>query len=145
MGSVRGCEFPEALSYNVDDNMWARLEQDGTVTVGMTSYAVSLSGQVVAYTPKKVGKEVKKGRSCATVESGKWVGPAKAPVSGEVVAINEDLTKNPGLLNEEPYGAAWLVKIKPADWEGDSKDLIPGADAQALFEEKMEADGFGGC
>jgi glycine cleavage system H protein len=145
MGSVRGCEFPEALSYNVDDNMWARLEQDGTVTVGMTSYAVSLSGQVVAYTPKKVGKEVKKGRSCATVESGKWVGPAKAPVSGEVVAINEDLTKNPGLLNEEPYGAAWLVKIKPADWEGESKDLTPGADAPGLFEEKMEADGFGGC
>lgn len=145
MGTVRGCNIPDDLYYNVENNVWARREDDGTVVIGMTSYACSLSGQIVAYTPKKVGKDVKKDKSCATVESGKWVGPAKSPVAGEVVAINDAVTANPGLINEDSYGEGWLVKIKPSDWEGESGDLLSGADALAAFEEKMEAEGFDGC
>ncbi|OBS10176.1 glycine cleavage system protein GcvH [Acidihalobacter prosperus] len=145
MGAVRGCNIPEDLMYSVDNNVWVRQESDGSATVGLTSYACSLAGQIVSYTPKKVGKDVKKDKSCATVESGKWVGPAKAPVAGEVIAINDAVSAQPGLINEDPYGEGWLVKIKPADWSGDSADLTTGADALAAFEAKMEADGFGGC
>jgi glycine cleavage system H protein len=145
MGAVRGCNIPEDLMYNVESNVWVRQEGDGTATVGLTSYACSLAGQIVSYTPKKVGKDVKKDKSCATVESGKWVGPAKTPVGGEVVATNDAVAANPGLINSDPYGEGWLVKIKPGDWGGDSGDLKTGADALAAFEAKMEADGFGGC
>lgn len=145
MGAVRGCNIPEDLMYNVDSNVWVRQESDGTATIGLTSYACSLAGQIVSYTPKKVGKDVKKDKSCATVESGKWVGPAKAPVAGEVTAINEAVSAQPGLINDDPYGEGWLVKIKPTDWAGDSADLKAGADAMAAFEAKMEGDGFGGC
>ncbi len=145
MGVVRGCEIPEDLLYDVDNNIWARVEDDGTVTVGLTSYACALAGQIVSYTPKKVGKKVKKGKSCATVESGKWVGPAKSPVGGEVAAINDAVAANPGLINQDPYGEGWLVKIKPDDLDADKADLVTGQAALEAFEKKMEADGFGGC
>jgi glycine cleavage system H protein len=145
MGAVRGCNIPEDLMYSIDNNVWVRQESDGTATVGLTSYAGSLAGQIVSYTPKKVGKEVKKDKSCATVESGKWVGPAKTPVTGEIVAINDAVAAKPGLINEDPYGEGWLVKIKASDWDGESGDLKTGADALAAFEAKMDADGFGGC
>ncbi|WP_455380273.1 glycine cleavage system protein H [Acidihalobacter prosperus] len=145
MGAVRGCNIPEDLLYSVENNVWLRKESDGTATIGLTSYACSLAGQIVSYTPKKVGKSVKKDKSCATVESGKWVGPAKSPVAGEVTEINDAVSSQPGLINDDPYGEGWLVKISPADWDGDTAELVTGADAMSAFEEKMEADGFGGC
>ncbi|HSM27599.1 MAG TPA: glycine cleavage system protein GcvH [Thioalkalivibrio sp.] len=145
MGAVRGCDIPEDLLYNIESNVWVRKEADGTATVGLTSYACSLAGQIVSYTPKKVGKSVKQDKSCATVESGKWVGPAKTPVGGEVVATNDAVTAKPGLINEDPYGEGWLVRIKPDDWDGESSALKTGADALSAFEAKMDADGFGGC
>lgn len=145
MGAVRGCDVPEDLHYNVENNVWVRREDDGTVAVGMTSYAASLAGEIVSYTPKKPGKSVKQDKSCATVESGKWVGPVKTPVGGEVTETNDAVAGNPGLINQDPYGDGWLVKIKPDDWDGESGDLKTGQDAMAAFESKMEADGFGGC
>jgi len=145
MGTVRGCEIPEDLMYNVENNVWLRKEDDGTVTIGMTSYACSLAGQIVSYTPKGVGKDIKKDKSAATVESGKWVGPLKSPVSGTVAATNEEVAKDPGLINKDPYGSGWIVKLKPADFDADAAELKTGADALAAFEEKMNADGFGGC
>lgn len=145
MDSVRGCKIPEDLYYNVDSNVWARPDANGILTVGMTSYACSLSGQIVSYTPRKVGKVVKKNKSCATVESGKWVGPVNAPVTGMVIAINDALEKHPELINSDPYGEGWIVKIQPHDWAGDSQDLVTGADALSRFDQKMDDDGFGGC
>jgi glycine cleavage system H protein len=144
MGEVRGCSIPEDLLYSLENNVWARLEGE-EVTVGMTSYACTLAGQIVSYTPKKPGKDVKKDKSCATVESSKWVGPVKAPVAGEVVAVNEAVAAKPGLINEDPYGRGWLVRIKPSDWGADSAELITGGAALAAFEAKMEAEGFTGC
>jgi glycine cleavage system H protein len=145
MGTVRGCSIPEDLLYNIDSNVWARREADGTVTVGLTSYACSLAGEIVAYTPKKVGKRVEKDKSCATVESGKWVGPVKAPVGGEVVAVNDAVAARPGIINKDPYTQGWIVKLKPVNWDADAAALKTGADALAAFEAKMQADGFKGC
>ncbi len=145
MASVRGCNIPEDLSYNVDNNVWARREADGTVTVGLTAYACSLAGEIVAYTPKKAGKDIAKDKSCATVESGKWVGPVKTPVTGSVVAVNDAVTSKPGLINKDPYGEGWIVKMKPTDWDGESKSLKVGGDAVKAFEGKMDSEGFKGC
>ncbi len=145
MGVVRGCNLPEDLHYHIESNVWARREADGNVTVGLTAYAGSLAGQIVSFTPKKVGKDVKKDKSCATVESGKWVGPVKAPVGGDIVAVNDAVQAKPGLINQSPYGEGWLVKIKPTDWGAESGDLKTGGDALTAFEAKMDSEGFGGC
>lgn len=144
MTIVHGCQLPEHLFYNVEDNVWLRYEED-YVVIGMTSYACSLSGVIVSFLPRKVGKEVRRDASCATVESGKWVGPVKSPVSGEIIETNQNVYAEPSLINEDPYGQGWLVKIRPDHWEQDSKDLLTGQDALAAYKSRMEEDGFGGC
>lgn len=145
MASVKNCNLPDELYYNVENNVWARKEADGTVTVGMTAYACALAGEVVAVTPKKVGRSIDLNKSAATVESGKWVGPVKAPVGGEVVAINDALGASPKTINADPYGAGWMVRLKPGNWDGDAATLVTGAAVAAAFETKMAADGFAGC
>ncbi len=145
MSVVKGCDIPDDLFYDIENNVWARREADGTLTVGMTAYGCALAGQIVSIAPRKVGRSVRKAKSCATVESGKWVGPVKAPVSGEVVAVNEALLENPGLVNEDPYGAGWIVRLRPDDWDAESGDLLTGEAALAAFAAKMDADGFTGC
>ena len=85
------------------------------------------------------------GRSCATVESGKWVGPAKAAFGAAVVSVNEELANKPSLANEDPYGAGWLVLLKPADWAAAKAALTPGSQVAPKYEAKMDADGFKGC
>jgi glycine cleavage system H protein len=88
---------------------------------------------------------VEQNKSVATVESGKWVGPVKAPVSGEVAALNEAVTSSPATVNSDPYGSGWMVKLTPANWEADSAALITGGAVAAAFEAKLDADGFAGC
>ena len=102
MANVRGCNLPDDRLYDVDNHIWFTEVGDGTVKIGMTTVATAMAGQLVAFTPKKVGRSVKAGKSCATVESGKWVGPAKSAAAGEVVAVNEDLIGAPGMANEDP-------------------------------------------
>ena len=88
---VRGCVLPLRLHYSVADHTWVELHDDGTVTVGMTDVAQNLAGPLLHAKPKKVGAARKKGKPVATVESSKWVGPVKSPLSGEVIALNEAL------------------------------------------------------
>ena len=145
MASVKNCNLPDTLYYNVENNVWVRKESDGTVTVGMTQYACALAGEVVAYTPTKVGKEIEQNKSVATVESGKWVGPVKTPVTGEVLAVNDTVAGKPGTINADPYGEGWLVKMKPTNWDGEAASLVTGAAVAPAFEAKMAADGFAGC
>jgi glycine cleavage system H protein len=145
MPSVRGCNLPDDLLYDVDNHIWYQELPDGTVKLGMTAVATAMAGQLVAYTPKKVGRSVDSGKSCATVESGKWVGPAKSAVAGTVAAVNEELAAKPALANDDPYGAGWLVVLKPADWPAVKPGLTPGAQVAPKYEAKMAADGFAGC
>lgn len=145
MAVVRGCELPDDLLYDVANNMWYRENADGTVTLGMTMVATGMAGQLVAYTPKRVGKGVESGKSCATVESGKWVGPAKIAFDAEVVENNEALSANPKLANSDPYGEGWMLKVRPADWAAAKATLTPGSAVAGPYEAKMAADAFAGC
>jgi len=145
MAVVRGCNLPDDLLYDVENHIWFKEVGDGTVKVGMTTVATAMAGQLVAFTPKKVGRDVKAGKSCATVESGKWVGPAKSAAAGEVVAVNEDLVANPSMANDDPYDKGWLIVLKPDDWAGVKPGLTPGSEVSGPYEAKMAADGFAGC
>lgn len=145
MPNVRGCELPDELLYDVSNHIWYKEQDDGTVKIGMTTIATAMAGQLVAFTPKKVGRKIDPGKSCATVESGKWVGPAKSAAGGEVVAINDALVAQPSLANQDPYGEGWMVVLKPDDWASVKATLTPGSQVAAPYEAKMDADGFAGC
>jgi glycine cleavage system H protein len=144
MPNVRGCNLPDELLYDVENHTWFTETGDGNVRIGMTTIATAMAGQLVAFTPKKVGRSVRPGKSCATVESGKWVGPAKSAAGGEIVAVNDELVSNPSMANQDPY-SAWLVEIAPEDWASVKAALTPGAEVAGPYEAKMEADGFAGC
>jgi glycine cleavage system H protein len=145
MPIVKGCNLPDHLLYDVDNHIWFQEVGDGTVKLGMTTVATAMAGSLVAFTPKKVGKKVDAGKSCATVESGKWVGPAKSCAAGSVAAINDDLIANPGLANSDPYDKGWFIILQPDDWAAIKPTLTLGSAVTAKYEAKMAADGFAGC
>jgi glycine cleavage system H protein len=145
MAKVRGCNLPDELLYDVQNHIWFQEVGNGNVKVGMTAVATAMAGRLVAFTPKSVGKDVKPGKSCATVESGKWVGPAKVAAGGQVVQVNEALVAKPSLANEDPYGAGWLLVLKPEDWPSVKTTLVAGSEVAGPYEAKMAADGFAGC
>lgn len=141
MAVVNDCNLPEDLYYIVDKHVWAR--RDGALlTVGMTDVAQNMAKTIIAVTPKAAGKAVKKGRNIATVESGKWVGPVPAPVSGEIAEVNENLATTPGLINSDPYGAGWVARLRPDNWDADAADLVSGADGVAAYRRFLDAEGI---
>lgn len=112
--------IPADLKY-VASHEWLRRETDGTITVGITDHAQDLLGDVVYVELPKVGSEVEADQEIAVVESVKAASDVYAPISGEIVEINEELVDNPEWANEEPYGKAWFFKVKPtnpADYDG---------------------------
>lgn len=145
MPLVRGCNLPDELLYDVDNHTWFKDLGDGTVRIGMTAVATALAGELVAFTPKRVGRVVKAGKSCATIESGKWVGPARSAAGGEVVATNDALVDQPNIANGDPYDAGWMIVLRPDDWDAVKAGLTPGAEVTAKYEAKMDADSFDGC
>ena len=103
--------YPDDLRYH-DEHDWARLEGDEHAVFGITWYAQDTLGEVVFYDGPEVGASVQKDSSYAEVESVKAVSDVIAPMSGEIVAINDSLEDSPEKINEDPYGEGWLVKVK---------------------------------
>jgi len=97
-----------------ESHEWARLESDGTVTVGISDHAQEALGDVVFVELAEVGKVFAAGDAAGVVESVKAASDIYAPVGGEVVAVNEELADSPEQLNEEPY-SAWIFKLKPSN------------------------------
>ena len=145
MPIVNGCNLPDHLLYDVDNHIWFQEQGDGTVKLGMTAVATAMAGQLVAFTPKKVGRAVDAGKSCATVESGKWVGPARSAAAGQVAVVNDALVADPKLANTDPYDQGWFIVLRPTDWPAVKAGLTPGAQVTPKYEAKMLADGFAGC
>jgi glycine cleavage system H protein len=106
-------EYPDDLKY-LDSHEYVRLEGD-MATIGITAFAIDQLGDIVFLELLEVGDTVEKGESLGTVESVKAVEDLKAPVSGSVVERNEALIDNPEHLAEDPYGAAWMLKVQLSD------------------------------
>jgi len=85
---------------------------------------------------------VAKGKSLATAESSKWVGPVPNPVAGEVVEANDAAARRPSLLNEDPYGEGWIARVRPDDWEADAADLVTGPEGVETYQRFLEAEGI---
>ncbi|AZL66409.1 glycine cleavage system protein GcvH [Pseudomonas oryziphila] len=106
-------QIPAELRF-AESHEWARLEADGTVTVGISDHAQQALGDVVFVELAEVGKVFEAGDAAGVVESVKAASDIYAPIGGEVIAVNEELADSPELLNEEPY-ASWIFKLKPSN------------------------------
>jgi len=124
--------IPAELKYS-KSHEWVRRESDGSVTVGITDHAQDLLGDMVFVELPEPGRELQAGQECAVVESVKAASDVYSPISGEVVAVNEAISDSPELVNKEPYGEGWMMRIKPA--AAADVDALMDADAyQALID-----------
>jgi glycine cleavage system H protein len=105
--------YPAELRYH-SEHVWARIES-GTATIGVTWYAQDNLKEVVFFDPPQVGDHVTKDQPFAEIESVKTVSDVYAPLSGEVVEVNDGLTDAAGIVNEDPYGQGWLVRVRLSD------------------------------
>ena len=113
--------YPEELRYHAEHD-WARIEGE-EATFGVTWYAQDALGEVVFYEPPELGGEIAKDEPYAEVESVKAVSDVYAPLSGEITAVNEALSDSPEQINEDPYGAGWLVKVRLTN-PGEVEELL---------------------
>jgi len=127
---VAEASYPDDLLYHAEHD-WARVEGDEAV-FGITWYAQDSMGEVVFFDPPKVGAQVSKDSPYTEVESVKAVSDVICPLSGEVVAVNDELSDSPEKINEDPYGEGWLVRVKLSD-PSEQEALLDAAAYQATL------------
>lgn len=130
---VQGHEFPDGLLYDIENQVWYAPLPDGTLRVGFTSWAVALMGEVLVFTPKRIGHAFEPNRWFAMVEGGKWIGAACAAFEGAVVAHNEALVDRPELMMSDPFGDGWMLIVRPAD-AGWCDRLVTGEEIETSLE-----------
>ncbi len=141
--TVRSCVLPLNLYYKIEEHLWLRVETDENVTLGFTDVAQTTAGRMLVVSFRPVGARYKQGKTIAIVESAKWLGPLRAPMDGMLVAVNESLLEDAGLVNRSPYRKGWVVRFQPD--ELDLKDFLSGADAAQAYESFMERRNLDDC
>ena len=138
MRMIRGLPFPDDLWYDVEEKLWLRRESDETVTIGITSYACALVGDIYYFTPKRPGHVFARRESIGVVEMAKTVQVVHAPIAGVIVENNEDETAKTCAINRDPFGRAWCVRVEPTAWDEDRKHLVTGDAVAAAIESDMD-------
>jgi glycine cleavage system H protein len=135
MATIKGYEFPDDLYYH-PDHAWVRIETDGAATIGMNDFFCKEAGDIVYVDLPFEGDPTAAREVCGKLQSSKWIGKMVAPVSGEIVAVNERLESDSTLINQSPYGDGWIARVRPSDWEADKANLIHGVEAIAAWLDK---------
>jgi glycine cleavage system H protein len=143
MALVDGREYPEHLYYDLGNQIWYEPLPDGAIRAGFTPLAIALAGDVLVFTPKRVGRPFEAQRSFAIIECGKWVGAARAAFAGTVIASNKELERRPGLLNEDAFGKGWMliVRAENLSWR---EGLLTGSDVDPAFASWIAAEAYRG-
>jgi len=126
---IEGFEFPDDLLYYPEEHVWIKSEGD-ILVIGITSLGQYMAGKIFQVTTKPKGEKVSPKTVVFTLESAKWIGKFRLPIEGEIVEINEEVIKNPSLLNDKPYDA-WIIKVKGSIKED---KLMKIAEASKIFE-----------
>jgi glycine cleavage system H protein len=125
MAIIEGYNMPDELYYH-PEHAWVRVEEDGSVTVGMNDFFQKEAGDVVSVDLPFEGDEVEQGETCGKIQSAKWIGKLISPIGGEVTEVNEELESDSSLINKDPYGSGWIMKIAPSNLDSDLSNLMKG-------------------
>jgi len=145
MANINGCELPEDLYYLIEKHVWAKPLDGNIIRIGMTSVAAKLSGgslNAVTVSNRKIGKELAQGKSVATVESSKFVGPVPAPISGTLLRGNDNVIDDPSLAISDPYGEGWIAEMEATDWDSEKGSLATGSDGLDTYRKAIEEAGI---
>ena len=136
MADIKGYNMPDELYYH-KDHSWARV--DGSkVTVGMNDFFQQEAGDIVFVDLPEEEDEVSQGETCGKIQSRKWIGKLVAPVSGEIVEINEDLEEDTSLINTDPYGKGWILVIEASDLDSELGNLMQGEALVGFIEQEIK-------
>ena len=127
------CLFPDDLLYSVDDNTWLKVLPNLTVQLGVTSLLTGIAGPLVRVTLKTGSLHLSRGQSVGTLESEKFVGPVRSPVSGHLVESNSRVLEDPKIINRSCYMDGWIAKIQPSDWDREKLQLTHAIDARPML------------
>jgi len=138
MPAIDGYEFPDGLWYDPEEHLWLAPGPAGsggtpTVTVGLDALGAEALGEVVYIQLVDPGVPLQRGQALGSLEAEKMVRPVLAPLSGRVAEVNARLLEAPRLLNTDPYGGGWLVRVTAERWEAEAPRLLTGADAVAAW------------
>ncbi len=126
--------FPSDLYYESQARLWLRVEGE-IATIGLTALALETFGDIVYISTIQAGQPVERGQVIGSIEAAKMVDDLVTPISGEITAFNEEVQRNPGSINADPYGS-WLVKVKPSAWNRESAALIHGPALEPWIKEQ---------
>jgi len=129
------CNFPDDALYDLENNVWVRLNEAKVAKVGITSVHAGLVGRLNRIRFKPIGTLLSRGQSIATIESVKYFGAVRAPLSGRLVAVNSALESKPKLANDSPYDEGWFAQIEPTQ---ESEELPLLSDLRSI-EEKVRS------
>jgi glycine cleavage system H protein len=131
-------DFPEDLYYE-KNHFWAKDDGSGNIIIGASDFFQQLAGEIVYIELPMVGTKVEQSKSFSSLESGKWVGKVFAPVSGEIIEVNEELEDSPELINESPYDEGWIGKIKPSSLDSELENLMKiGPEFEKFIDEESK-------
>lgn len=132
------CVFPDDLFYNLEDNTWVRVLPDHTLQLGITSLLAGIAGRLVRVSLKTVPLHFKRGQSLGTLESEKFVGPVRSPVSGQLVESNSRVVGDPRIINRSCYVDGWIARIQTSDWEGEKSLLSAAVNSRPMLSQAIE-------
>jgi glycine cleavage system H protein len=124
--AVSGFEFPRGRYYERSQHLWVQPGAENAVVVGVDSLGLEALGELAYVSLQGVGSRVERGEPLGTLEAAKMTTDVASPVSGRIMDRNEAVLKDPLLVNRDPYGKGWLVRIEPTSWESESSDLVSG-------------------
>ena len=135
-----GCAVPAELLYDLEADVWVRLEASSAV-IGMTDVAQTRCGRVVQVSWKEPGRSIKRGRPICVIESAKWVGPVISPLSGRLTESNvSGFDDDVAVANRDPYGRGWLVRLEPAHLDEELGLLVDGVTAFDHYRALIDAN-----
>jgi glycine cleavage system H protein len=137
MAMIQGYNLPEGLFYHREHG-WVKKESD-IVRVGMTEFFAKAAGDIVYVDLPFVGDTIEQNQTCGKVQSSKWIGKLIAPVSGEIIEVNQDLENESTLINTNPYDKGWIMTIKPSNLEAELANLLSKNDElEAWIKSEIE-------
>ena len=137
--NIENFEFPDDLFFH-EEHCWTKKDGD-SVLIGMNDFAQKLAGTIKRVVTLEEDEEVGQGKPCGTLSSGKWTGKIYSPISGEIVEVNEELEDEPKLINDDPYGEGWILKIKPSNPD-EFNNLMNVNKVAAWFPEELKKEKY---
>ncbi len=141
MAEYKGINLPDDLYYEPKEHMWAKVEDGNRVKVGLDAFGLTATGGNTQYVKlKPAGAKAIKLKPFGSIEAGKYIGPLRAPVNGQIAEVNEKVKENPDLVNTDCYGDGFFLIIEASSLEEDLKDLVSGAENIQKWLEEQYAE-----